>query len=102
AAGTLELRAAPHDLVLPSACRWDARTACFRAPAVAYAEVVTVLHRAGVSYDDAARRYVELGQGLIARREPRPYQSEALDAWQAARGRGVVVLPTGSGKSHVA
>lgn len=33
---------------------------------------------------------------------PRPYQSEALEAWMAARGRGVVVLPTGAGKSHLA
>src|ERR1019366_151187 len=30
------------------------------------------------------------------------YQTEALSAWRAHRGRGVVVLPTGSGKSHVA
>jgi superfamily II DNA or RNA helicase len=102
ASGTLELREAPRDLPLPSAFRWDARTACYRAPAIAYADVVTVLHRAGVNYDDAARRYVELEHGLIAHREPRPYQSEALDAWRAARGRGVVVLPTGAGKSHVA
>ena len=27
---------------------------------------------------------------------------EALDAWRAAQGRGVVVLPTGAGKTHVA
>jgi superfamily II DNA or RNA helicase len=35
-------------------------------------------------------------------REPRHYQSESLDAWRAAGGRGVVVLPTGAGKTHVA
>ena len=33
---------------------------------------------------------------------PRPYQSEALAAWRAAGGRGVVVLPTGAGKTFVA
>jgi superfamily II DNA or RNA helicase len=32
----------------------------------------------------------------------RPYQQEALDAWRAAGGRGVVVLPTGAGKTLVA
>lgn len=31
--------------------------------------------------------------------EPRPYQREALIAWQAEGSRGVVVLPTGSGKT---
>jgi superfamily II DNA or RNA helicase len=35
-------------------------------------------------------------------RSSRPYQDEALSAWSAARGRGVVVLPTGAGKTHVA
>ena len=35
-------------------------------------------------------------------RSSRPYQDEALSAWRAARGRGVVVLPTGAGKTHVA
>ena len=32
----------------------------------------------------------------------RPYQEEALEAWLRAGGRGVIVLPTGSGKTHVA
>jgi superfamily II DNA or RNA helicase len=31
--------------------------------------------------------------------EPRPYQQDALVAWQAEGGRGVIVLPTGSGKT---
>ncbi|MBK9712606.1 MAG: DEAD/DEAH box helicase [Kouleothrix sp.] len=33
---------------------------------------------------------------------PRPYQEEALAAWLAADGRGVVVLPTGAGKTVLA
>lgn len=33
---------------------------------------------------------------------PRPYQREAVDAWLRAQGRGIVVLPTGSGKTVVA
>lgn len=33
---------------------------------------------------------------------PRPYQREALQRWLAADGRGVVVLPTGAGKTVVA
>ena len=32
---------------------------------------------------------------------PRPYQEDALTAWRAEGGRGVVVLPTGSGKTLV-
>lgn len=34
--------------------------------------------------------------------QPRPYQQEAIRNWLANGGRGVVVLPTGSGKTVVA
>jgi superfamily II DNA or RNA helicase len=33
---------------------------------------------------------------------PRPYQEAALESWLAADGRGVVVLPTGAGKTFLA
>src|SRR6202042_1447742 len=81
---------------------WDARTRCHRAPAAAYADVVRALVGSKTPYEDAARRYTELPAGARVHRDPRPYQTEALSAWRARRGRGVVVLPTGSGKSHVA
>jgi Type III restriction enzyme, res subunit len=34
--------------------------------------------------------------------EPRPYQNEALTCWLAAGSAGVVVLPSGAGKTFVA
>ena len=88
--------------VLPAACAWDERTACWRAPAVAYASVVMALHRRKIPYEDEARRYDELPGGLVVHREPRPYQAAALDAWIRGRGRGVIKLPTGAGKSWLA
>jgi superfamily II DNA or RNA helicase len=100
--GTLEVRAWPETLDAPPGAEWDARTQCHRSSAVSYADIVRALIASKTPYEDAARRYVELASGARVHREPRPYQTEALAAWRAHRGRGVVVLPTGSGKSHVA
>jgi superfamily II DNA or RNA helicase len=101
--GTLELRglppAAPFSL---EACVWDARTRCHRAPAIAYADLRRALARAALEVDDRARQYEELPAGARVHREPRPYQTEALEAWRAHQGRGVVVLPTGAGKTWLA
>jgi len=102
-AGTLEVAGlAPTFADLPPSCAWDERTACHRAPASAYAALVQGLRRLKIAYLDQARRYETLASGAVVRREPRPYQSEALAAWNAAGGRGVVVLPTGAGKTLVA
>jgi superfamily II DNA or RNA helicase len=69
---------------------------------MAYADVVRALVREKMAYEDHARMYEELADGARVHREPRPFQTEALAAWRAHRGRGVVVLPTGAGKSHLA
>jgi len=100
--GSVAIRDADDPSIFPAACSWDERTACWRAPAVAYAPIVMGLHRRGIPYTDEARRYEELPSGLVVHREPRPYQTTALQAWIRARGRGVVKLPTGAGKSWLA
>lgn len=108
-AGTLELRGlapeaaeSPVPADLPAALQWDPRAGCHRAPASAYADVVLGLRRAGLAYRDEARGYETLTARPLAHREPRPYQAEAIAAWKRAGGRGVIVLPTGAGKTHVA
>lgn len=101
--GTLELRGlGPGDPALPPGLTWDPRARCYRARALDYAEILRALRRAEIPCEDRARRYQELATPLRVAREPRPFQREALEAWVQARGRGLVVLPTGAGKSHVA
>ena len=73
-----------------------------RAPAIAYRRALAHLIRAGLTVEDEARAYEELPLELEQRREPYPHQREALEAWRDRGRRGVVVLPTGSGKSYVA
>jgi len=105
-AGTLEVRGARKELealapILPM-CIDDPRTGTLRAPGIAYAAILTALVRAGRAFTDEAKRYATLERGAVVHREPRPYQKEAIAHWERARSRGVVVLPTGAGKSHVA
>ncbi len=80
----------------------DPRSDVLRAPALSYRQIVLALRRARIPYLDEARGYpkIELHSRLL--RTPFPYQQEALDAWWAAKGWGMVVLPTGAGKTFVA
>ena len=86
----------------PAGAAWDPRSACHRAPASHYPDVLRALTRLKVAYEDEARRYQVLPEGARAHREPRPYQREALAAWRERGSRGVVVLHTGAGKTLVA
>jgi len=102
-AGTLEVVGLPAEgAPLSPGCVWDERSACWRAPACRYADLVRALRNLKITHQDQARRYQELAAGALVHREPRPYQRDALAAWCAAGFRGVVVLPTGAGKTMLA
>ncbi len=101
-AGTLEVEGLADDVELIEGLKFDERTGIHRAPAICYEQLVRGLVAQGVPYLDEARGYQELQLAARATRKPRPFQSEALTAWKAQKSRGVVVLPTGAGKSHVA
>lgn len=73
-----------------------------RAPALAYRRALTRLLRDGWRIDDRARGYESLELVPRREREPFPHQREALEAWAQGGRAGVVVLPTGAGKSYVA
>lgn len=98
-----ETRAATIEMLTPLGAMADERIAYrLRAPGVAYRAIVTALTRAKVPFTDKARAYDELKLTLVREREPHRHQREALAAWRDGFKRGVVVLPTGSGKSYVA
>lgn len=102
-AGTVEITGLPADAsFLPASCAWDERSACLRAPAYRYADVVRALRGQKIAHRDEARRYETLDSPALVHREPRPYQTGAFAAWRAAGFRGLVVLPTGAGKTLVA
>ncbi|HLM76830.1 MAG TPA: DEAD/DEAH box helicase family protein [Rubrobacteraceae bacterium] len=81
---------------------WDKRTEQWRAPANAYRETVLELRNLETHYKDYAASFEKLSLESRVAMEPRPYQKEALNAWRREELRGVVVLPTGAGKTAVA
>ncbi|MDQ3919543.1 MAG: DEAD/DEAH box helicase family protein [Acidobacteriota bacterium] len=101
-AGTLLLDGAGGEASVPTPFRWDERVLRWRAPAWAYRQVVEELVHEKVPYEDHARAYQRFDFPTKFLVEPRPYQVQAIEEWKKAGRRGVVVLPTGAGKSLVA
>ncbi|MCP3962790.1 MAG: DEAD/DEAH box helicase [bacterium] len=91
----------PAGLTLPG-CTFDDRVKLWRAPAHRYRDLMRALHRAGVELDNRAGGFETLDLRLRLEREPFPYQAEAVDEWWTNGRGGVVVLPTGTGKTFVA
>ncbi len=82
---------------------WDARVGAARAPANRYAALVEALRAREVAFTDEARGYNRLDDlRHLSTRQARWYQDEAVAAWRANRWQGVIVLPTGAGKSYAA
>jgi superfamily II DNA or RNA helicase len=71
-------------------------------PGIAYRSLIERLMAANVKREDQAREYKATHWNLETGRASFPHQLEAVEAWWTGGGRGVVVLPTGTGKSHVA
>jgi len=101
--GTLVLTGAPKDVLdrIPG-CRADQRSACHRAEGREYRAIIEYLRREKIPYVDEARLWQPSDWKLTSSRKPFPHQTEGLQTWWQHDGRGVVVLPTGTGKTHLA
>ncbi len=104
--GTLlfaDLADAPADLDVTQipGVLWDERVGAPRAPARLCYRLVSELRRRGVPLADMPRPTLA-PPSEFRPFELRPYQEAALAAWRQAGRRGVVVLPTGSGKTRLA
>ena len=100
--GTLVVRGA--ELVdLPPEFVWDKRIEAPRGPSYLYSAVVYKAMGDKIPVDDQARAW-EKSLDMVHRvqTQARSYQKEAVQSWLAHQRRGVIVLPTGAGKSFVA
>lgn len=80
---------------------WDPRVQALRAPGRHLEAIRSELSRRGVRAADQAGRPADLDHAPTPP-SLRPYQDAALWAWEQAGRRGLVVLPTGSGKTRLA
>jgi superfamily II DNA or RNA helicase len=86
---------------LPGAL-WDPRIGSYRCPARYHRALVAELRSRGVQFVDEVAGAPAPAQTKSAEVELRPYQEAALAAWELSGRRGIAVLPTGSGKTHLA
>jgi superfamily II DNA or RNA helicase len=102
--GTILVREPPpgFDLSAFPSALWDARVGAYRAPAFRAHALRAWLARHGVPFADDEIPCATALPDVWTMPERRPYQEAALCAWELAGRRGVVVLPTGSGKTRVA
>jgi len=82
--------------------KYDPRAGAYRAEGICYRAIVQHLLDHNIPRLDRARAYDKSGWPFRVTKEAFPHQVEGLDAWWKAGGRGVVVLPTGTGKTHLA
>lgn len=80
---------------------YDKDIRAYRAPAYRYGELIDYLKRWHIDYIDEALKAPD-PIGLSSRIVLRDYQRRALEAWMASGRRGIIILPTGSGKTQIA
>lgn len=80
----------------------DIRVNSYRAAASDYEKIMRTAYENRLEIEDAARSYNSLDLKIFNPHPPMPHQRKALEKWREAKGRGLVVMPTGSGKTYFA
>jgi superfamily II DNA or RNA helicase len=101
--GTILLTDRPRDLDVAGApgLLWDPRVHAHRAPASTYPALKRWLLQSRTAFEDIPAPSSPTHE-LWSDVDLRPYQEAALSAWELGHRRGVVALPTGSGKTRLA
>jgi hypothetical protein len=81
--------------------KWDPRVGCFRIKALHYRDVLAYLEESQIPFEDSVPQLPPL-ETLKSTIQLRPCQEPALNRWQRAQNRGVLVLPTAAGKPQIA
>jgi superfamily II DNA or RNA helicase len=105
AGGTLVLQGmqpnAVKQLFPPQTWIWDRRVSAWRCEALHYLSVRRALRRNGLAYVDVVPQWQHIEWPTVRLPPLRTEQQAALVAWRLT-GRGVLAMPTGTGKTEVA
>lgn len=80
---------------------WDSRSQSWRAPAIAYPQIVETLASKSVGTANQVEQWQTVNWAHINLPEMRAEQVQAVESWLKPR-RGLIVMPTGTGKTEVA
>ncbi|MBI3535488.1 MAG: DEAD/DEAH box helicase [Deltaproteobacteria bacterium] len=106
--GTLVLSGLNDQAIdLPQGFIWDSRVQSYRAPALLYHQIRKELKTNQIQFDDLVHsNRPDVGRegnsGKWRTTQLRPYQETAIDLWEKNSCQGIVVLPTGAGKTCLA
>ena len=82
---------------------YDERSKCFRAQALHYTGIKSYLEQSLLDFNDQVENLVPCPELRRSRSSSnlRGYQQKALKTWEDSGRRGVIVLPTGAGKTLI-
>ncbi|HET9489319.1 MAG TPA: DEAD/DEAH box helicase family protein [Methylomirabilota bacterium] len=99
--GSLRLDA-PATVQVPPYFVWDERVSAWRTAAVNHFRICEDAATYRLPLADQAPRFFPAPSLKTALPPLRPDQQMAIEAWEQAGGRGVIVKPTGTGKTEIA
>ncbi len=99
--GSLRLEA-PREADVPDYLVWDDRVQAWRTEAIHHARLREDAAAYRLRLQDAAERFFPCPPLYPRLPRLRPDQDAAIEAWERAGRRGVIVKPTGTGKTEIA
>ncbi len=99
--GSLRLEA-PRRVPVPAYLTWDPRVGAWRTEAIHHPQLREEAAGYRLALRDEAPRFFDCPALRPRLPRLRPDQATALEAWERAGSRGVVVKPTGTGKTEIA
>lgn len=81
--------------------KWDSRVGAYRAKSLYYLDILDYFKESNFSFQDNVMKGPPI-ETMSNKVNLRSYQKQALLNWNRNKNRGIIVLPTAAGKTHIA